>query len=616
MVSFTLMRRLLHRRLLLALLVSTLTPALTRADPWLEVRTPHFSLLTDAGERRGRALALQFEQMRVVFGMLLPRNRVNLPVPLRIVAFANSGDFRRFVPAGQASALLLSGEDRAFLLFDLSSSEALPAALHDFAHLLLAGNYPPTRPWFDEGFAEYFSTVRIEGREVQAGSPPASAQGLQGAALLPVTQLLAVAPGSKTYDETGDHRSVFHAESWLLVRYLFENDKLTQTADYFDLVHNQGLPVAQALPRAFGMEPAQFDRILRQAATPLRPSRRTFEGPAGEAADYSVVPLDEADTKSMFADFHLQSPRSLDLAIREFQEVLTRSPHHAAAHRGLGYAYLVRRQLAPASEEFRQAARVAPNDPLVHYYFALLLNRQGQAAGGNIDDPWTMKREAETAISLAPDFAAAYGQLAAAEASIGNLDAAITNVKKAVRLSPRNDHYAADLAQYYLLAQKWDDAAALFEYLQASDDPQIAASAADDLKLLPALRRTPPSPVARREKSQDWSQWDDPKWRRRVPAPLPPESDAPEAAAPKAPDTRPVKFLKGKLLQVECSQPPAALLTILAGKKTWKLRVADSGSVVLVGANSFSCGWRDRNVAVNFREGGQADGDLVSLELD
>ena len=227
-----------------------------------------------------------------------------------------------------------------------------------------------------------------------------------------------------------------------------------------------------------------------------------------------------------------------------------------------------------------------------------------------------MKREAETAISLAPDFAAAYGQLAAAEASIGNLEAAITGIKKAVRLSPRNDHYAADLAEYYLLAQKWDDAAALFEYLQASDDPQIAAPAADDLKLLPALRRTPPPPVARREKSQDWSQYDDPKWRRRVPAPLSPQSTAPEAAAPKAPDTRPVKFLKGKLLRVECSQPPAARLTILSGGKTWKLRVADSGSVVLVGAASFSCDWRDRDVAVNFREGGQADGDLVSLELD
>jgi Flp pilus assembly protein TadD len=620
MGSLVLMRRLLHHRLVLALLVSALAPA-ARADTWIEVRSPHLSVVTDAGEDRGRELALQFEQMRALFGTLLLRNRVNLPAPLRIVAFRDSSDFRRFTAGGgnlvAVSSVFQSGEDYSFILLDLSAGDSRPAALHDFAHLLLAGNYPRTQPWFDEGFAEYFSSIRIELKQVEAGRPPASTLGLQASALLPVTELLAVPRGSKIYDQSGDRRSVFHAESWLLVRYLFENDKLTQAADYFDLVHNQRLPVAEALRRAFGMEPAQLDRILREAASPLRSSKRVFEAPAGvDDAGYSAAKLDEADTKAVLADLHLHSPGSLDQAMREFQEALALSPHHAAAHRGLGCAYLAKQQLAQADEHFRQAARVEPDNALLHYYFALLIERQGAAAGGRIEDPWDMKREAEAAISLAPDFAGAYNLLAAAEVSIGNLEAAIADMKKAVRFSPRNDHYAANLAQNYLLAQKWEDAAALFEYLQASDDPQIAASAADDLKLLPALRRTPPPVVARRERPQDWSQFDDPQWRRRIPAPAQPENAAPQAAASTTSDSRPIKFLKGKLVHVECSQPPAALLTILSGKKTWKLRVADSHALVLVGADSFSCDWRNRDVAVNFREGGQADGDLVSLELD
>ncbi|MGH9492214.1 MAG: tetratricopeptide repeat protein [Terriglobales bacterium] len=611
----------MHRRLLLtALCAAALHSRAAAADQWVEVRSSHFSVVTDAGESRGRDLALRFEQMRAVFATLLLRNRVNLPVPLQIVAFQNSSAFRRFLPLWQgkpveASGLFQPGEDRNFIVLDLSSNESLPAVFHEYAHMLLSGNYPRTQPWFDEGFAEYFSTIRIEAKEVEVGRPPISAPLLQGAAPLPVTELFAVGRDSKIYNQSGGRRTVFYAESWLLVRYLFENGKLDQVGSYFDLVHNQRLPVAEAIRRAFGMEPAQLDRILREAANPVRSSTHTFEAPAGiDDTGYSVTKLDEADSRAVLADLHLHSPGYTEQAIREFQEVLALSPNHAAAHCGLGYAYLSKQQLGQAGEHFRQAAAVDSSDARVHYYFALLMNRESLAVGGRIEDPWTMKREAETAISLAPDFADAYNLLAAAEASIGNLESAIAAMKKAVRLNPRNDLYAANLAQYDLLAQKWDDAAALFEYLKASEDPQIAASADEDLKRLPSLRHSPPPVVARRERPQDWSEYDEPQWRRRTPAPAPPAAREETAAA--QPDTRPIKFLKGKLLQVDCSQPPAAVLTVLAGKTSWKLRARDSRALVLVGANAFSCGWRNRDVSVNYRESAPAEGDLVSLEVN
>ena len=35
---------------------------------WVEIRSPNFSVITDAGDKRGRDVALHFEQMRSVFG--------------------------------------------------------------------------------------------------------------------------------------------------------------------------------------------------------------------------------------------------------------------------------------------------------------------------------------------------------------------------------------------------------------------------------------------------------------------------------------------------------------------------------------------------------------------
>jgi Flp pilus assembly protein TadD len=274
----------------------------------------------------------------------------------------------------------------------------------------------------------------------------------------------------------------------------------------------------------------------------------------------------------------------------------------------LGYAYLRKRQFEPAGEHFRRAAELDSTDARVHYYAALLMQLTGK-----VDDSSAMKKEAEKAISLSPEFADAYNLLAAANAAEGDIPAAIEAMRNAVRLSPRSDLYLLNLAQYSLLVHKWDDAEAIFERLKTSADPGLAALAAQNLERIPRMRAAPPPLIVRRERASDWSQYDDPQWRRSIPAPAPPVVPA---GPPPPPDTRPVKFLKGKLLQVDCSQPPSAVLTVLSGKKTWKLRAADTRSLVLVGAEAFSCDWRGRDVAVNYREGGQADGDLISLELD
>ena len=73
--------------------------------------------------------------------------------------------------------------------------------------------------------------------------------------------------------------------------------------------------------------------------------------------------------------------------------------------------------------------------------------------------------------------------------------------------------------------------------------------------------------------------------------------------------------MKGKLVSVDCAPSPAAVLTVMSGTKTMKLRTENYKSLLLIGADEFSCGWKNRPVAVNYKAGGKADGDLVSLEV-
>src|SRR5689334_8890081 len=87
------------RHFVLALLSAAIfVPALTHAQDYVAVRTPNFTVVTDAGEAQGREIAEHFEQVRSAFGIFFNKESLSVPLPLTIVAFKNSRDFQQFVP--------------------------------------------------------------------------------------------------------------------------------------------------------------------------------------------------------------------------------------------------------------------------------------------------------------------------------------------------------------------------------------------------------------------------------------------------------------------------------------------------------------------------------------
>src|SRR5579864_1739865 len=113
---------------LLAGLLLTVSFCAAEAPDWVDVRSSHFSVVTDAGEKRGREIAERFEQMRFVFGALFLREKVNTPVPLQIIAFRNSKELRDFEPLWKGKPVRISGlyqpgQDRNFILLDCSVEE-------------------------------------------------------------------------------------------------------------------------------------------------------------------------------------------------------------------------------------------------------------------------------------------------------------------------------------------------------------------------------------------------------------------------------------------------------------------------------------------------------------
>ncbi len=596
---------------LCALLLLAATAAVAD-DAWVEVRSPNFTVLTDAGEKRGREVALRFEQMRSVFGTLFLKEKVNIPVPLQIIAFRNSKGMRDHLTLYKgkpvpASGLFIGGDDRQFILLDLSAEGKWETVFHEYAHMLLNGNFPAASAWFDEGFAEYFSTMRIGQEKVEIGHPPESAMNaLQGAKFLPITTLFGVKHDSSEYNED-NKRHVFYAQSWLLVHYLFDNRKLEQAEKYFRLVDDEQVAIPEAVQRAFGMIPQQLDRELEtyyragKGQLLVAPVNAKLDSKTFTAA--AVAPL---DVKVTLADLHLHTVDYLAKGLAEFQEVVKAAPDHAAAHRGLGYGYLRLSDYDNAAQHFRRAAELDSRDPRVHYYSGLLVVRRSMLVGRPPEEVAATRKHLETAIQLDPDLADAYSLLSFLDFVEHQPEAAIEHARRALELSPRNEHYALNLARAYAMGRMYDQARELCQRLKDSPKEEISAPAEQLLAQL--AHATTVAGLNREPKRLD--SYDAPQWRRTTPVPEP-EENKPEAP----PDTRPLKFLKGRITAVDCSDPQAAVVTVTAAGRKWTMKVANREKLILIGTDSFSCEWKNVAVAVNYKQSGPASGDVSTLEI-
>jgi tetratricopeptide (TPR) repeat protein len=658
-------------------------------SPWLEIHSTHYTVITDAGEKRGKEVALRFEQMRAVFATLLMKERLSEPLPLTIFAFKSDKTYYQSAPLRQGQPIdvagfFLSGEDQNFIVLNLFEVEPWRAVAHDFAHLLLNSNYPPAQGWFDEGLAEYFSSIRLDDKNYQIGgdpelapvftqdllenqheahNPPKSLTDLlSGQVWLALPDLLTMKHDTSTYTE-GTHHTLFYAQSWMTMHYLIHEKRLPQTGVYFDLVENQHTPVEEAVGKAYAMTTAQFDQAVKDyfhslaplflsldasKQTEARNARQPYELPeivGPNDREMTVKILSEADARALTAEVKIRIPERRDAGLKELQALAAPPETSAAkasdkdksdkkdkdkknatddskdaplvtatgneiAHRVLAWDHIRRGEFDAAASELSDAASLNPRDMWIRYYLSVSKYRIAASKHTDMLGLPNMILDLRAVLEWYPEFADAYDLLATAHREGGGSVAAMQAERAALQLNPRNQQYVFHMAEIYMADKRWDAARLLFERLKANSDPKLAAAARDRLGQL-ASEKKYGLPTVEAAKTE----------RQKSPFDVLEEDAAKRAAAAKTNETtatldkRPAKFLEGRLVGVDCSQPPVAILTVSAGGTVLKLRTPDYKSLLLIGADAFSCTWSNRSISVNYKPGGVSDGDLVSVEV-
>ena len=257
-----------------------------KIEPWVEIRTAHFIVASDGGEKTARRIADEFESLLRVFQSTMPNSRVSTGVPVRILAARDGESFARLAPEfpydkrhDQPPGLMVvrRGEN----LYRDSRKCLRPFSLHgDFSELcaseILKLSYRNLPPWLEEGYSTVYGNMTFNDRGVRLERPdPEDLSVLFESPLLPLDLVLHVDRTSPYYSP-GNKESVYFAESRVLVHSLISDPQFagTKAMERYITAVQSGADSLQAARDAFG--------DLNQLQAKLEAFVKNVSGPPAE----------------------------------------------------------------------------------------------------------------------------------------------------------------------------------------------------------------------------------------------------------------------------------------------------------------------------------------------
>jgi Tfp pilus assembly protein PilF len=452
--------------LALLLLPAAIAPARDKPDNWVEIRSPHFVVATNASEKNGRRIADQFERMRSVFHAAFPKLQIDPDAPIIVLAIKEDKDFRALEPEAylakgslKLGGLFLHAPDKNYVLMRVDAEGEHPYSViyHEYTHLLLSKSSEWIPLWLNEGLAQFYENTDIREKDAALGQPsPENLALLRQNKLLPLTTLLTVDEKSPYYHEE-NKGSIFYAESWALTHMILMNDYSNKThhmPDYSALLQQKIDPVTAA-SQAFGdLKGLQqhLEEYVHQAMY------RYLKLPTLTEVDdsaFTAKALTEAQSDALRADFLAYNERTKD-AQALLDHVLQEDANNTLARETKGFLEFRQGHLDEAEKWYAQAVQLDSQSYLANYYFAAIAMNHAGPAG--LEDE-KIENSLRAAIKLNPSFAPAYDRLAVYLAMHNkDLDEARLMGLNAVQLDPSNIGYRINMANVFMTMQQPDNA--------------------------------------------------------------------------------------------------------------------------------------------------------------
>ncbi len=551
----------------LGLCLASAASSLADTQPeWIEGRSPHFQVISNASPKKVQAITQRLEDFRYVLASVFPDLRVDPPIPTSVLFFKNEKTLRpyqRLDPKGKPMDLagfFQPGAERMHLVVNVGETNAEEIAFHEYVHLVLALNFDSVPVWLNEGLAMFYERTDIDGAKFILGYPQQNYwAALQENTLIPL-EVLTQADDKSEYYNVPNKRPIFYGESWLLVHYLITSQKDEESLTRFVSLLRRGTPQDKAFTEAFRASYKEMEHRLQdylQQTTVTAYRGRLVQAPQKISVEFQ--PVETGLAQAYLADLWINSGRITEAETALKALAGSPAPHPEVLLR-LGRLALARQQFEEAEGYFGAALKRQPDDIGLRYYAALALSQRWLRNPAGEQE--TRAAAAQIVEYLSPilaakaDFPGAYELLIYARMARGDPAGEMIPVLERFRqLMPQRRELNLMLARYYLQEKRWDEGEKLLQEMsQNPSRPEERQEAEALLRQAHTFRQFEESQPTEEGSPQGQEAKSGNPASSRQSAPVEPPASKP-AEPPK------VSFVKGILVNVACSGD-AAVITV------------------------------------------------------
>jgi tetratricopeptide (TPR) repeat protein len=438
--------------------------------PWMEVRSPNFTVISDASVKQARRVAKTLEQFRVLLQTVLAL-KVDPGSPLIVFAARDGEGLKALLPgdrkekgALQPTGMFLAGPEKNFVILrtDIPDEQRYHIIYHEYVHMVMRLNFQSLPLWLAEGLAELFAHANISDKESSFGdASPEFLQVLRKLSIIPLSTLIAVTPDSPYYRQT-DMARIFYAQSWALTHYLMLGDKgihASQLREFLGLLQS-GVSEQEATERALGDLKTLQQNLARYVGkgryyhykVPVR--LHVNEG------QYPARALSQAESLAMRGELLIHTDR-LNEAKKMLEQALRLEPRSARANAGMGLIFMRLQDQGQAQEYLSKAIGLDSKSFLVQFYAAQLAYQKDGDYGA-------AETHLRKALAINPQFAPACGALSYILTMQGKkLPEALELAVKAANLQPADLSHRILVGQILMKTGKYDEATRIGERVLA-----------------------------------------------------------------------------------------------------------------------------------------------------
>jgi FimV-like protein len=473
----------------LSAIAFAVSPLSGATRPWSLVRGQNVIVVGQQSAKALREVAVEIEQFKAAIGESIRGAGAPLTLPTVVYTFDDRKAMEPFVPLYRGKPAALGGYCRcgapegSFIAVSLSTyADSSAIVFHEYTHLLVRQVTENLPVWLNEGLAEFYSTFHLRNgaREAEVGVPIPEHVALLRRRYVPIAELIAVDQSSALYNES-DRRSIFYAEAWALTHYLLMERPggLAAVNNYVRTVA-KGANAIQAFADAFGATPAAMDEALQQYVR--RPAFRSAIHTLAEriAVDEPeqahVIP--DAEAEAMLGTIQLHVGR-MDEATPRIEAAAAAGPGLAQTQLALGLLRLEQSRPAQALAPLELAARLAPDDFVAQYTFALTtLQQEGEHTPTSDAQRERAHAALTRAIAINPRSADALAWQAYADLLLNTrIPEARAAMIKAIELAPERPEYRLRLAEVYVRQGDHAQASAILASLAEHADASVSQAA-------------------------------------------------------------------------------------------------------------------------------------------